>query len=420
LEETMTQVLGRLAHNAPYTSHGRDQLFIPKLNFDLRRDFPELENLILQPSAAAKIHPDPPLYLKKAEQLVRFQLNEKGANLKSEAAIEIAGGGDAPSPPSLVMIFDKPFLILMKRAKSDHPYFALWVGNASLLEPALANAGNAKPANPELAVFYCDRGNTYQATGQYDKALADFNEAIRINPKFADAYYSRANAYATKGDSDKSIADFSQLIQIDPSYDMIAYKSRAMLYSQKGDYDKALAYYNHIIESLSKIKGTDGTIRLSDIISKDKSEELVSYLKSDAYDNRGTVYHAKGDYKKALADFAQAIEIDPTNPTPYNVRGWLLATSPLSGLRDGKQAVEDATKACNLSRRTEPHFVDTLAAAYAEAGDFDSAAKWEQYYLTLPNLTPSGIEDGEKHLKLFQAHKPYHTDKLIIPSLEDD
>jgi hypothetical protein len=42
--------------------------------------------------------------------------------------------------PGHQMIFDRPFLILMKQTKSDKPYFALWVGNASLLAPASLSA----------------------------------------------------------------------------------------------------------------------------------------------------------------------------------------------------------------------------------------------------------------------------------------
>ncbi len=107
-----------------------DSLAVPKLNFDLRREFGELEGLILTPTPAAKIKGK--LVISKAEQLVRFQLNEKGAILKSEAVVAMRA---LAMRAHYHLYFDKPFLILLKQAKSKQPYFALWVGNASLLVP---------------------------------------------------------------------------------------------------------------------------------------------------------------------------------------------------------------------------------------------------------------------------------------------
>ena len=129
LQATMASVLARAAKaGIKMGVTPQDRLAVPKLNFDLRRDFPELEGLKYVPGANSRIKE--PLVISKAEQLVRFQLNEKGAVLKSEAvmvmrAMVAMAGHD--------MIFDKPFLILMKQVEAKEPYFALWVGNGTLL-----------------------------------------------------------------------------------------------------------------------------------------------------------------------------------------------------------------------------------------------------------------------------------------------
>jgi hypothetical protein len=134
LQATVDSVLRRIAVHQPEPIGPGPELAIPKLNFDLRGDFPQLEGLVLQPGPSAHVKD---LVISKAEQLVRFQLNEKGAILKSEAVIIMRALAMPVSEPKWhIMIFDKPFLILMKRTDSDRPYFALWVGNASLLVPA--------------------------------------------------------------------------------------------------------------------------------------------------------------------------------------------------------------------------------------------------------------------------------------------
>lgn len=136
LAETISNVLQRVAHGNPADLTDRDSLAVPKLNFDLRRDFPELEGLVLAPTPAAKIKDK--LVISKAEQLVRFQLNEKGAILKSEAVIVMratAMANEPPPPPSHQMIFDKPFLLMLRQKGALQPYLAIWIGNMTLLQP---------------------------------------------------------------------------------------------------------------------------------------------------------------------------------------------------------------------------------------------------------------------------------------------
>lgn len=66
-----------------------------------------------------------------------------------------------------------------------------------------------------------------------------------------------------------------------------------------------------------------------------------------------------------------------------NSRSWLRATCPDAAIRNGQLAVSDGKKACELTRGKNYSFTDTLAAAYAEAGDFDSAVRYEEQAIAL-------------------------------------
>ena len=133
LQATMASVLQRVADGRNIPQSWDDELAVPKLNVDLLSKYPELTGLVLTPSPTAKVGK---LITALVEQKIRFQLNENGAVLKSEAVIMMPTGVAMPPANRHEMIFDKPFLILMKRAEAKQPYFALWVGNASLLTPA--------------------------------------------------------------------------------------------------------------------------------------------------------------------------------------------------------------------------------------------------------------------------------------------
>jgi Flp pilus assembly protein TadD len=103
------------------------------------------------------------------------------------------------------------------------------------------------------------------------------------------------------------------------------------------------------------------------------------------YGNRAIAYVQARNFKAAMADLNRALQRDPTTPRNYNDLAWFLATCPDAGFRNGARAIQYATKACEMTKWKNGDFVDTLAAAYAEAGQFEEAVKREQQVLELPD-----------------------------------
>jgi serine/threonine-protein kinase len=125
----------------------------------------------------------------------------------------------------------------------------------------------------------------------------------------------------------------------------------------------------------------------------------------------GTVILANKDkdqYDRAIANYNEAIRLKPSFAGAYNGLAWLLATSKEARWRDGAKAVDMAEQAVAL-RADEPNFIDSLAAAYAEAGQFTDAVKTEQSAIGL--LRAQGhadkIANYEKHLRAYEASKPW-------------
>ena len=104
----------------------------------------------------------------------------------------------------------------------------------------------------------------------------------------------------------------------------------------------------------------------------------------------------------------EAVRLETDWPDGLNSLSWMLATNHDARLRDGAAAVRFAERACQLTEYKDAAILDTLAAAYAEAGRFPEAVATLTKALEL--LTPrqdSLAEDLRGRFELYQAGKPY-------------
>ena len=115
-----------------------------------------------------------------------------------------------------------------------------------------------------------------------------------------------------------------------------------------------------------------------------------------------------GQFKAAKQSIEEAFKAGSQSAAAYNGLAWLLATCWEGSIRDGKKAIEVATKACELTQWKEPTYLNTLAAAYAEAGRFDEAITWQKKAIDHPEAFGAAeLEQVKQRLKLYEAHKPY-------------
>ena len=129
----------------------------------------------------------------------------------------------------------------------------------------------------------------------------------------------------------------------------------------------------------------------------------------EAYGLLGEAYIGAHDHARAKTYLLRGVAALPDNPFLLTRAAWLLATSPYAAVRDGAKAVELAERAVHTpGGDANVVFLDTEAAAYAEAGRFDDAAAAARGALALAraqNRTPF-INELEQHAALFAAHRP--------------
>ena len=230
---------------------------------------------------------------------------------------------------------------------------------------------------PNDAAAYTIRGIAWAEKGEYDKAIADFNKAIRLDPTYARPYYTRGVTWFHKKQFDKAITDLSEAIRLDPKF-VAAYIYRGNIWGFKQDHDKVIADY-------------------SDAIRLDPKSVT-------AYFNRGIAWEHKKNYDKAIADYKEARRLDPKDGDPINNIAWLLAVASDAKVRNGKRAVELAKEALALDKNNAYYMV-TLAAAYAETGNFVEAVRWQER--ALEDAAFRNDADPRRRLELYQKKQPY-------------
>ncbi len=255
---------------------------------------------------------------------------------------------------------------------------------------AIAYLTEAIRLNPRDAGAYSFRGFVWQQREQFDKAIADFSEAIRLNPQGPDAFnacYRRASAWASKQEIDEAIADLTKAIALDGGRSPFgvplvaaAYSARGGLWNDEGEYDRAVADFTKAIN--------------------------LNPQGGDCYLSRGAAWRRMKQYDKALADFGEAVRLNPQVPDAYLARARIWASCPEARYRDGSRALRSAADAGELTGWRQFHCLSTLAAAFAEVGDFRSAVKWQ----AKANEFATDVEDrsnGESWLRLYHEKRPY-------------
>jgi Tfp pilus assembly protein PilF len=174
------------------------------------------------------------------------------------------------------------------------------------------------PTHQRSAVHLCSKASDQLRNGDIAGAKRNIDAALQIDPKLWPALYIRAQIFRSEGKYELAIQDCNE----------------------------ALRQYPGCVEA--------------------------SLL-------RASVKVRLGKYAEASKEFNFLISLHPRPVTlarALSDRAWFQATCPDPSFRNGKQAVRDAKAACSIMQWKDEDMIDTLAAAYAETGDFDSARRW--------------------------------------------
>ncbi len=299
---------------------------------------------------------------------------------------------------------DSIALEAVEMARKGNPIAA-----ARYLEAAQFHGIESESIRLALGGFYLDAGKT-------DEAIGQFLSAMRSYPDSVDVKLALARAYAESGMASRSFTLFDEMISADSESAKVLME-RGRLYAREGEPQKALAD----LRKAADLAPNDAAVRF-DLIELlllmndiDGAEQALQQTPKEANTAgrrllfEGAVAARRGETSSAEAKWRAAIETEPTLVMAYqslaqsmqqrgnvaaalevllagielvpaaadlqNNAAWILSTATDQNQRDGKLALELATRACALTGNRRHNFVGTLAAAHAEAGDFDEAAR---------------------------------------------
>jgi tetratricopeptide (TPR) repeat protein len=236
--------------------------------------------------------------------------------------------------------------------------------------------------HPDDVDARCNLGLILFENGQIDDAGLQFRRALGIEPNSELAHNGIGSVLLRQGQVDEAVTHFRKAVSLNPA-DVNARLNLGLAFAQKHQLDDAISEFEKCI--------------------------VVSPETAAAQANLGDIFLKKGRVDESLAHYQAALALQPANPAILNDLAWIRAANSDARFRDGAEAVRLAERACQLTDYRVPVILNTLAAAYAEAGRFDDAVAMAEKARQL--VIASGNHDGadkvQETIQLFKSHHPY-------------
>jgi tetratricopeptide (TPR) repeat protein len=274
--------------------------------------------------------------------------------------------------------------------------------------------------NPDSELSLLSRAMVLIEKGELSLAAADCQRVLEINPQSIRALMYLGVICARREDLDQAAKYLDEALSMDPQYAEAQINAGIVAQARK-DLPAALKYLRRATEIAPSLALAWYTYGMALSAADDRSAAIEALERVVALDPQRASVHfqigqmlvAEDRASEALAHFRAALELTRDTadwPLVANTTAWLLATHPSSAVRNGREAVELAQQACQQTTFGNPNYLDTLAAAYAEAGKFAEAVTYAKkaYDAAFDANQLSLAADIKVRWRFYENERPYH------------
>jgi tetratricopeptide (TPR) repeat protein len=243
------------------------------------------------------------------------------------------------------------------------------------LDLALSLDPDAPENHYNLGTFLLDESHVEEAIGQ-------FQAATELKPDYADAYDNLGIAFMRLGKVREGLDAFSQAVVLEPK--------------------NAQDQFNFGVALLAQNMADGAAACFSQAVKLQPDNPRFHHFLALACEHQLKP-------ADAIAEFRESLRLKPGVPDVMIDLAWVLATTSDAKLRDGAEAVRLAEHTCTVAGRRDPANLETLAAAYAEAGRFPDAVATASEAQKLAEAAgrKATADRCANLLKLFQSGKPF-------------
>jgi tetratricopeptide (TPR) repeat protein len=253
--------------------------------------------------------------------------------------------------------------------------------------------------------------------GKLDEAIGHYRKALEISPQYAAIHNNLGAALARQGKLTEAITHFQKFLEVNPdSAEVLGNLIRALV--QSGRSADAVGVLEGILRTHPDSAAVHNTLGVALVWQKRADEAIAHFNKAleinprliEAHQNLGdALFYLQGKSAEAVAQWKEVLRAAPNHVPVLNQMAQVMATDPDASVRNGPEAVRLAERAVQLSGNREAATLDTLAAAYAEAGRFPEAVETARRAIAL--ASEQGKQPQVEALKvkvaLYEANTPY-------------
>ena len=284
-----------------------------------------------------------------------------------------------------------------------------WCNSETLWTRALAcTSGNF--------IAHLGFGRTLEERRRVDEAVEQYRKALELNPTYMEAYSNLGNALRQQGRLDEAMAYCRKALEIQPQ-SVKTHRVLGLALAASGRFDEAIAQFQEALAIEPECAEAHNDLGAA-LLERGRNDEAIAHWKqavainpqdAQTHRNLGIVLYQQGKIAEALAQWTECIRLCPNDTSLMSATAWVLATCPEASLRNAARAVELAQQAAGLSGLSEPAVLDTLAAAYAEAGRYPEAIRTAEQALAIATAQHNATlqEAIRARIRLYQAGAPY-------------